>query len=66
MKKVKGEAVIRSTKIIQENAAIEVKLQSVASLKVKYYLMDTEILFTRSPFLKDEAKQFSYVQPFQV
>ena len=33
-------------------------------MTVKYYLIDAEILFSRSPFVKDEAKQFSFVKPF--
>jgi len=38
----------------------------VKAVKAKYYLIDAEILFSRQPFFKDEAKQFSYVKPFLV
>jgi len=30
---------------------------------VKYYKIDAEILFSRAPFLKDNADEFSYVKP---
>ena len=33
---------------------------------VKYYLIDAEILFSRSPFVKDQAEKFSYVKPYHV
>lgn len=33
---------------------------------MKYYLIDAEILFSRSPFVQDQAEQFSYVKPFHV
>jgi len=34
-------------------------------VNIKYYKIDAEILFSRSPFVKDEAKQFSYVKPYE-
>jgi len=36
---------------------------NIEKITVKYYLIDAEILFSRSPFVKDEAYQFSYVKP---
>ena len=37
---------------------------NVKQITVKYYLIDAEILFSRSPFLSDETESFSYVMPF--
>jgi hypothetical protein len=31
---------------------------------IKYYTIDAEILFSRAPFLQDNAEEFSYVKPF--
>lgn len=37
---------------------------NIKELIVKYYKIDAEILFSRAPFLKDNAEEFSYVKPF--
>lgn len=31
---------------------------------MKYYIIDAEILFSRAPFLKGNAEEFSYVKPY--
>ena len=33
---------------------------------VKYYLIDAEILFSRSPFVLDQVEEFSFVRPYHV
>lgn len=35
------------------------------TIAIKYYMIDAEILFSRAPFLKDNAEEFSYVKPCQ-
>lgn len=37
---------------------------NIKSITVKYYLINAELLFSRSPFLKSNAESFSYVSPF--
>ena len=36
-------------------------IQGVVS--VKFYIIDAEILFSRTPFLKTNTEEFSYVKP---
>jgi hypothetical protein len=55
--------IIHSIKV-DESGNLDIELENISSLTVKYYLIDAEILFSRSPFVKDEAKQFSFVKPF--
>ena len=43
---------------------LSVESENIEKLTLKYYLIDEEILFSRSPFVKDQAEQFSYVKPF--
>ena len=63
LKNKKKTPMIHSIKI-DEKGNMDVELENITSLTVKYYLIDAEILFSRSPFVKDEAKQFSFVKPF--
>jgi len=37
---------------------------NIKEVMLKYYKIDAEILFSRAPFLKDNAEEFSYVKPF--
>jgi len=36
---------------------------SIKTIKVKYYIIDLEILFSRTPFLAQNTEDFSFVQP---
>lgn len=49
----------------QKTGQLSVSCQNIYKLTVKYYLIDAEILFSRSPFVKDQTEQFSYVMPFK-
>ena len=52
--------------VLDENTGqLSVTCQNIYKLTVKYYLIDAEILFSRSPFVKDQTEQFSYVMPFK-
>jgi hypothetical protein len=42
---------------------IRVSYQNVKALRVNYYKMDIELLFSRNPFLKQPGGQFTYIQP---
>ena len=37
---------------------------NIKTITMKYYLIDAELLFSKSPFLTTNAEQFSYVAPF--
>ena len=36
------------------------------NFSVKFYIIDAEILFSRTPFLKENTEEFSYVKPCHV
>ncbi|MCA9213857.1 MAG: hypothetical protein KDB27_12385 [Planctomycetales bacterium] len=42
---------------------VELSYRNVPSVKVNYYLMDIELLFSRSPFVTQHSNQFSFVEP---
>lgn len=46
-----------------ESRKITVNCQNLASATVNYYLMDVELLFSRNPFVKQEAGQFAWIRP---
>ncbi|MGE0608813.1 MAG: hypothetical protein AB7O62_17090 [Pirellulales bacterium] len=46
-----------------ESRKIKVNYQNLTKVKVNYYLMDIELLFSRNPFVQQTAQQFSYIQP---
>lgn len=62
----KNTPLIHEIKVDQKNGEISVDSVNIDKVTVKYYLIDAEILFSRSPFVKDQAMQFSYVKPYQV
>ncbi len=37
---------------------------NVGKVKVNYYLIDLEILYSKTPFISSDAQDFSFVQPF--
>ncbi|MCQ2815850.1 MAG: hypothetical protein MJ252_01160 [archaeon] len=46
-----------------EGKKISVISKGINSFKVKYYLIDIEILFSRTPFMENEGNKFSFIQP---
>ena len=54
---------IHDIKIDNINGELTIDSDNIKFLTVKYYLIDAEILFSRSPFVQDQAEQFSYVKP---
>jgi hypothetical protein len=42
---------------------VRVSAQNLAEVRVNYYLMDIEVLFSRNPFAQHDSKQFSLVVP---
>lgn len=49
---------------IDGEGTIKIETSNIKTVSVKYYLINAELLFSRSPFLKSNAESFSYVSPF--
>ena len=49
---------------INEEGTLRIETVNISTATVKYYIIDAEILFSRAPFLKGNAEEFSYVKPF--
>jgi len=43
--------------------SVIVNYQNLKQVQVKYYLMDIELLFSRSPFARRDSSQFSQIRP---
>ena len=41
-------------------------MAKIKGVAVKFYIIDAEILFSRTPFLKESTEEFSYVKPCHV
>ena len=46
---------IHDIQINPANGSISIDCDNIATLTIKYYLIDAEILFSRSPFVQDQA-----------
>lgn len=46
-----------------EKQTINVKYSNINSLRVNYYEIDLEVLFSGNPFLKQGSGDFGYVKP---
>jgi len=46
-----------------EGRKVTVRYQNLAEVDVRYYLMDIELLFSRSPFVGEYSSRFAYIQP---
>lgn len=46
-----------------ENKSLQIHHSNLSSIKIKFYLIDLEILFSRTPFIKSNTEDFSFVQP---
>lgn len=46
-----------------ENKSLKITYANISSITVKFYLIDIEILFSRTPFIKQGSDDFSFVQP---
>ena len=49
--------------IALDGKEVVVDYNSITEITVKYYTIDLEILFSRTPFLTQNTEDFSYVQP---
>jgi len=46
-----------------DNNTVNVNYKNISQIKVNYYLMDIELLFSRKPFVEKVSGQFSYIMP---
>ncbi len=46
-----------------DSKKIRINSQNLSEVRVNYYLMDIEVLFSRNPFAQHDSKQFSLVVP---
>merc|ERR1711935_57973 len=46
-------------------ATMKMSVRNVSSFTIKYFKTDLEVLFSKSPFLSQDSKNFSYVSPYE-
>jgi hypothetical protein len=46
-----------------ESKAVTINYQNIDAVRVDYYLMDIELLFSRNPFVQQYSSQFSHIRP---
>ena len=63
LKKSKSKEPVLSQTLIDEQGALTIETVNIQTVTVKYYMIDAEMLFSRAPFLKNNAEEFSYVKP---
>ena len=60
---VQSEPNIREASV-GPDGTIQLETVNIHTVQIKYYLIDAELLFSRSPFVRSNAEQFSYVSPY--
>jgi hypothetical protein len=50
----------------KEQGILEIDSANIKKISLKFYIIDAEILFSRTPFLKTNTEEFSYVKPCHV
>lgn len=46
-----------------EKRAVTIHAQNLTAVRVNYYQMDIELLFSRQPFVQQQSEQFSFIKP---
>lgn len=46
-----------------EKQTLTIEIANIKSISIKFYIIDAEILFSRTPFLKENTEEFSFVKP---
>ncbi len=54
-----------SLDFVVEAQTVKLDYQNLASVRVNYYLMDVELLFSRNPFVQNHGGRFSFIRPNQ-
>lgn len=52
-----------SFELAVDREGIELASQHVASVELRYFAMDIELLFSRQPFVQADVSRFSYIEP---
>ena len=63
-KQVKKEPTLSAE--LEAEGVVSVTTSNIANIKIKFYLIDVEILFSRAPFLTQQTEEFSYVKPYLI
>lgn len=63
MKNSKSKEPFLASIEIDDHGCLEIETVNIKEIQVKYYMIDAEVLFSRAPFLKNNAVEFSYVKP---
>ena len=50
----------------KDQGVLELESANIKKVSIKFYIIDAEILFSRTPFLKTNTEEFSYVKPCHV
>lgn len=56
---------VTSIEMDPSTGALTIESVNIKQISIKYYIINAEVLFSRAPFLKDNAEGFSYVKPYQ-
>eukprot|EP00347_Sterkiella_histriomuscorum_P021579 403333486 len=48
-----------------ENKVLQIDYNNIENIRINYYQIDLEILFSKTPFLNSDTQDFSFVQPFE-
>lgn len=65
LKKAKSRDPALNQVTIEKDGTIKIETVNIRSVQAKYYIINAELLFSRSPFLKDNTEGFSYVMPIE-
>ena len=47
----------------EDTGLLKIESSNIPMFTIRYYLIDAEILFSRSPFVQESAWQFTYIKP---
>lgn len=61
-KSIKKEPTLNA-EVINNEFKVVIESTNIRNVTIKFYLIDVEILFSRTPFLKEKTEEFSYVKP---
>ena len=48
---------------VLDSKTLVIEYSNLAEIKIKYYVIDPEILFSRAPFLLQNTEDFAYSKP---
>jgi len=66
MRQAQRREAVFNFEIDQSNRELELEVSNIKKVAIKFYIIDAEVLFSRTPFLKSNNSEFSYVKPCHV